>query len=190
LGFSASGAAAIPCKVLETIRIGERINLANKPDMGVLGTALHACIGSSFTVPGARLDEHEMEYILAGFDVLEHLAAKDAVRQTNALIEWLKQRWPEARALAEVPIELNLPNGQQMLGRIDLLLEMKEGWILIDHKSSQLGAEKWPELAKEYSGQLAAYAKAIERVSGKRVLEKWLYLPVAGGAIRLETETI
>jgi ATP-dependent exoDNAse (exonuclease V) beta subunit len=186
LNFSASGAQAVPCKVVETVQIGQRIVVANQPDMSILGTALHACIGASFTDENAPLNESEMGRILAGFDVLEHLAASDAWRQTVALKDWIARRWPQATAMAEVPIELELANGQQMVGRIDLLLKLPEGWILIDHKSSQLSLEKWPDLAMQYSGQLSAYTEAVERVTGKPVLEKWLYLPVAGGAVCFE----
>jgi ATP-dependent exoDNAse (exonuclease V) beta subunit len=186
LNFSASGAEAVACKVVESVQIGERIIIANKPDMSVLGTALHACIGASFTDEKAPLDEPEMGRILAGFDVLEHLAPIHALRQTAALKKWIGNRWPQAHAMAEVPIELSFSNGQQMLGRIDLLLELPEGWVLIDHKSSQLSSEKWQDLAMQYSGQLAAYSKAVERVTGKPVLEKWFYFPVAGGAVRVE----
>jgi ATP-dependent exoDNAse (exonuclease V) beta subunit len=186
LSFSASGAEPVPCQVLECVQIGERIQIANQPDMGVLGTALHACIGASFSDPHSPLDEAEMAEILDGFDVLENIPAKDALRQTKALQEWIRRRWPTAQAIAEVPIELTLANGQNMNGRIDLLLKVAEGWVLIDHKSSQLGAEKWPELAAQYSGQLAAYAGAIEQTTQQPVLEKWLYLPVAGGAVQIQ----
>jgi hypothetical protein len=186
LNFSASGAEPVPCQVLECVQIGERIQIANQPDMGLLGTALHACIGASFSDPQSPLDEAEMAEILDGFDVLENIPAKDALRQTKALQDWIRTRWPTAQTIAEVPIELTLANGQNMNGRIDLLLKLPEGWVLIDHKSSQLGAEKWPELAGQYSGQLAAYAGAVERTTRLPVLEKWLYLPVAGGAVQIQ----
>ena len=79
-----------------------------------------------------------------------------------------------------------MQTGQVLNGRIDLLLELEAGWVLIDHKSSRLAAEHWKNLVDDYSGQLHAYAEAIHRASGKPVLESWLYLPVAGGAVRLE----
>lgn len=183
LNYSASGAEPVPCKVVECVKIGQRIMIANQPDMSILGTALHACIGAAFCDPGSPIGEPEMSRILSGFDVLEHISAQDALRQTTALQTWIKARWPAARAIAEVPIEITRNDGQQMNGRIDLLLELPEGWVLIDHKSSLLGAEKWPELATQYSGQLAAYAGAITQVTQLPVLEKWLYLPVAGGAV-------
>jgi ATP-dependent exoDNAse (exonuclease V) beta subunit len=190
LNFSASGAEPVPCQVLESVQIGQRINITNQPDMSVLGTALHACIGSSFSDSNAPLDEAVVSRILAGFAVLEFILPKDVLRQTHALQAWIATRWPDAKAFAEVPIELAFPNGQQMIGRIDLLLETAKGWILIDHKSSQLSADKWPDLAAQYSGQLTAYSKSIEQVSQKLVIEQWLYLPVAAGAVKVGTDSM
>jgi ATP-dependent exoDNAse (exonuclease V) beta subunit len=186
LNYLASGAKPIPCKVLEKISIGARITITNTPDMSVLGTALHACIGTSFTDANCPMTIDEYSAILAGYDVLEHIKPEDAQRQTEALHDWIKNRWVNAKVLAEVPIETKSPNGQIMNGRIDLLVETSGGWILIDHKSSQHSANQWDTLAVEYSGQLAAYGEAICRTSGKPVLENWLYLPVAGGAVKVD----
>ena len=68
---------------------------------------------------------------------------------------------------------------------LDLMLQTTDGWVLIDHKSTQLAPDHWEQLASEYGAQLGAYAKAIEKASGRPVLESWLFLPVAAGAIRL-----
>jgi ATP-dependent helicase/nuclease subunit A len=40
--------------------------------------------------------------------------------------------------------------------------------------------------ANDYFGQLAAYGNAVERATGKPVLESWLFFPVSGGAARIE----
>ncbi len=190
LFFSASGAAPIPCEVLESVQLGQRIPITLQPDMAVLGTALHACIGAHFTDGNAPLDEAEAIEILAGFEVAEHLSACDVLRQIHALEKWIRARWPAAEVIAEVPIELRRNNGQHMNGRIDLLLKLPDGWVLIDHKSSLLGVDQWPELAAQYGGQLAAYADAIEQTTRMPVLEQWLYLPVAAGAVRLDSRRV
>ena len=89
----------------------------------------------------------------------------------------------------EVPVESRLANGQILTGRIDLLVDTREGGVLVDHKASAQPREKWPEVAAQYAGQLAAYAEAIERASGKKVIERWLFFPVAAGAVRVEVVT-
>ncbi len=111
--------------------------------------------------------------------------AGGVLRQVAALHDWISVRWPRAVAHAEHPVQCVLETGQVLNGRIDLLLDTTEGWVLIDHKSTQLAAEHWNQLAMEHGAQMKAYSKAIELASNRPVKESWLYLPVAGGAVRL-----
>ena len=153
--------------------------------MSVLGTAIHACIALSFTDRSARVTEDVIASILSGFGVTELISPSAVVRQIGAFHEWLEARWPGAIPFAEIAVQRALESGQVLNGRIDLLLETDTGWILIDHKSSQLAPDHWDHLADEYGAQLAAYGTAVEKASGKTVLEQWIFLPVAGGGVRV-----
>ncbi len=183
LSFNPSSAEKVSATVLEKCRVGERISVAKGADMSVLGTAIHACIGLSFTDRRAPLSEAEVGSILSGFDVKEYLSPAAVLRQVSAFQEWLNIRWPGANPHAEIAVQSKLPTGQVLNGRIDLLLETDAGWVLIDHKSSQLAPDHWDQLADDFGAQMAAYASAVEKGSGKPVLERWLFLPVAGGAL-------
>jgi ATP-dependent helicase/nuclease subunit A len=186
LAFNPSAAESAACKVTEQLRIGERIPLSGNVDMTMLGTAMHACIAATLTDPNAPLSEVEVSAILEGHGVGDVVTAKSVMGQITALDKWMTQRWPQARRHAEIPVEAVLPNGQLMQGRIDLLLETPVGWILLDHKSNPQGPEKWEGIANDYSGQLAAYGNAVERATGKPVLESWLFFPVSGGGVKIE----
>lgn len=87
--------------------------------------------------------------------------------------------------MAEYPVQQLLTSGQVLNGRIDLLLDTKDGWVLIDHKSNPSPEAQWQRLAEEHAGQLDAYARAIEAASGRPVKEAWLFLPTAAGAVRV-----
>jgi ATP-dependent exoDNAse (exonuclease V) beta subunit len=89
-------------------------------------------------------------------------------------------------AMPEWPIESILENGQVLDGRVDLLLDLGDYWILLDHKSNPGAKADWPTLANTHGGQMLAYQTAIEAASGKPVKETWLVLPVSAGAIRIE----
>lgn len=188
LGFNPSSAAKVPAMVLEKCAIGERIPVASGVDMSELGTAIHACIALSFSDCNVPLAEAEVGNILSGFGVAEHVSPAAVLRQVGAFHAWLDGRWPAARPHAEIAVQRVLPSGQTLNGRIDLLLEIDSGWILIDHKSSQLAPDHWDQLAQEYGAQMTAYADAIEQASARRVTERWLFLPVAGGGIRVELD--
>ncbi|MCK6383995.1 MAG: hypothetical protein L6Q52_06570 [Rhodocyclaceae bacterium] len=60
--------------------------------------------------------------------------------------------------------------------------------VLIDHKSTQQSAEHWEHLANDHGAQLMAYGEAIRLATGREIKEFWLFLPVAGGAVRLDAD--
>lgn len=184
LGFNPSTAPKIAAQTIEKCQVGKRIPVAAGVDPTVFGTALHACIGASFN-QGPALAESDVERILDGFRVHDAVKSSFVLEQINSLHHWIRARWPNATAYAEYPIQCKLASGQVLNGRIDLLLEVPDGWILIDHKSSQLAADHWDGLAEEYGAQMAAYASALQAISGKPVTQSWLFLPVAGGALRI-----
>lgn len=105
--------------------------------------------------------------------------------QISSLHTWIANRWPDSKCYAEIQVEVVSDSGQVTHGCIDLLLETPQGWILLDHKSNPQSADHWDAIAASYSGQMLAYAKAIEKASGKNVLESWLYFPVSAGAVQL-----
>lgn len=185
LKFNPSSAIQIECKVVETVVVGKRMSLKDGVDMAQLGTAIHGCIGTHFTDPAAPITEAEIASILQRMEVGDAVVPQELLVQISAFSAWIKTRWPEAVPYAEIPTVMQMPTGQVLQGRIDFLLKVTGGWILIDHKSSPGGADRWDAMAQEYAGQLAAYKDAIERASGEKVLENWLFLPVAASAIRI-----
>lgn len=182
--FNPSSVGASKGEVLDKVSFGERLHVKPGADWGVLGSAVHACLAASFTEQGTRLSETVVSRLLDGFQVRAHIDAVALSTQIQAIHAWLESRWPGNKARAEVPVKTQLPNGQVIDGRIDLLLETERGFVLIDHKSSPFGEDRWSELVDTYQGQLNAYANAIAEAAGKNVVEQWLLFPVAGGAIR------
>ena len=180
-----SSAQAGEATVLEHISVGRSIPVSGSVDWADLGTALHACIAASFTTPDQPLEEDEILSILAGFEVADAVPTQAVREQIQALQEWLNQRWPGHTPLAEAFAGCARPDGTRVNGRIDLVLDTPAGYILIDHKSSPLGPAEWGSLGRAHGGQLKFYAEAIERITGRKVLERWLFLPVAGGALRI-----
>ncbi len=185
LFFNPSSAAASEGKLLEAAQVGERITVTPGVDWSVLGSAIHACLAASFTHGGQWLSEVTVHQVLQGFQVGGHIDAGALSRQIEAFHGWIHQRWPGCTARAEVPVKALMPNGQVLNGRIDLLLETKQGFVLVDHKSSPLAKSHWDDLVSTYKPQLSAYANAIEAASGKKVLEQWLLLPVSAAMIKI-----
>jgi ATP-dependent helicase/nuclease subunit A len=180
-----SDAAGSGATVIETVRIGSRIDTARAVDREVLGMALHACIAADLVAGEEGLPSGEVGAILGRFGMAEVVEARAVQGQIRAIRAWIKGRWAEGVPWVEVPVMQVLPNGQRIAGQIDLLLRLPRGWILLDHKSTPQGQDQWAELAAKHGGQLAAYRETVEAVTGVPVSESWLVLPVAGAAARV-----
>lgn len=169
----------------EKCRIGTRIMLQGSPEMSMLGTAIHASLCLSFADQNSPVAVDDVQRLLSSHYMHEHVSANHVIDQLTALHVWLNERWPRSQAMAEYPVQQLLASGQILNGRIDLLLDTENGWILIDHKSNPAPEAEWERLADEHAGQLNAYARAIEAASGRPVKEAWLFLPVSAGAVRV-----
>lgn len=171
---------------LETI--GERISIKAAVEMEHLGQALHLCIAKA----GAHgaLGIADVEGILSRWSVADAVASEAVLTQLHAFQSWLEHRWPDCPVHVEVPIEVSLEDGVRLRGRIDFLIETAEGWILIDHKANPRGAAHDDMLIQKHGQQLDAYASALVRATGRTVLQKWLYLPVAAQAVRVEQRAV
>jgi ATP-dependent helicase/nuclease subunit A len=167
--------------------LGQRIDISAGVDMAALGSAIHACIALAFCGGERVLDNDSVGALLTGFEVAGQVDAASVVDQVAALGEWIGARWPGARCMAEVPVEAVLDGGQVIRGRIDLLVDTGDGWVLIDHKSNPAPRARWGTVAAEHGGQLALYARALEVATGRPVKEAWVALVVAGGVVRLDT---
>jgi ATP-dependent helicase/nuclease subunit A len=169
-----------------TEAVGTRIPLAADVDMAALGSAVHNVLALHLANPrvGAGLDE--VERITARWGVAGAVAADAVLGQAQAMMAWVQRRWPGAPVYAEVPVEVKLSSGEVVRGQIDLLVKTTPGWVLVDHKSNPRGSSADDDIASAYGAQLDAYAGAVEEATGEPVVERWLFLPVAGRAARLE----
>ncbi len=87
----------------------------------------------------------------------------------------LKREQPFVLEYEAKRIHSSFPEGETILvqGIIDAYFEEDDGLVLLDYKTDR-GKSK-EELAKFYGVQLDYYAEAMERLTGKRVKEKYIY---------------
>ena len=186
----ASASVARPCRITDTVSLGDRIALKTGTDITALGNAIHACIAMAFTDPNISMDEARVVPILNGFGLKGEIDPAGLVRHIAVLDQWISLRWPYCRRYVEVPIESIFPSGQVMHGQIDLLLEVDGGWVLIDHKANPAPRDRWEQVVTEHSGQLSIYADALVCATGRSVTETWIVLPVAAGAVQITMDLV
>ena len=183
--FNPSSAPLSEAKIIEQVIIGQRLSLMPHTDITALGTAIHACIALSFVDMSRPITHDDADRLLRSHGLESQLAVDALLRQIEMLHQWIGQRWSKYTAYPEYPVQSTLLNGQIMNGRIDLLLDTPEGWVLFDHKLNPQGSSTWDDLARKNAGQLDAYATAITLATGRPVVECWLFLPVSGGIVRV-----
>jgi len=73
--------------------------------------------------------------------------------------------------------------GMIVQGMIDCAFREGDGWILLDYKTDRITDEE--AFTEEYRPQLEWYAAALRELTGRPVLEKWLYALSVEKGIRL-----
>jgi ATP-dependent helicase/nuclease subunit A len=168
----------------EIIELGDRILLDGVEDITALGLAVHCIIAAEINASG-RHSFGPAERILQewGFPGVSAEAVLEAVKRFKV---WAVETFDPIAWHVEHPLSHVLPSGQVVQGFIDLLLETREGWVIIDHKATPRPRTEWGSIAEGYSGQLAKYRSAVEEISGQPVVSTWIHFPVGGGIIPLE----
>lgn len=127
---------------------GARVETMGKLDDALLGDAIHhiLCLG-----PYADIDlifkNHKLDSLIDKSSFLSN---------RKVFFEHLKSMFGDFKLVTEVPMKL-IEGGQIMSGIADMILETKEGMILIDHKTYQ--GRDLQKHAEKYKGQLWAYQK-------------------------------
>jgi len=70
-------------------------------------------------------------------------------------------------------------------GVIDCWFESEDGIVLLDYKTDYVPEGGEDIIRKRYSVQIGYYAKALEKITGSRVTEKYLYLFHTGRLLRM-----
>ncbi len=78
--------------------------------------------------------------------------------------------------------------GEQLLlqGVVDCCLDEPDGLVIIDYKTDRVRtAQEIEERGKRYRGQILSYARAMERIHGKKVKQCLLYFITPGKALEI-----
>jgi ATP-dependent exoDNAse (exonuclease V) beta subunit len=178
--LSPSMAPPVPCVVGAPVRLGPRLAVRGQPDFEWVGRAVHAFLAADR--PG--LDEAERlalaGSLLARHGVSDALSSSDIVASATRLWGWVDSLGP-ARVHREWPVHDVLASGAHVAGAADLVVVTAAGLVVVDHKTFPGTLEQALARVSEYSGQLAAYARAL----GAPVAGTWIHLPVLGLLIEL-----
>lgn len=144
--------------------LGDRLSLTGTPDMQSVGKVFHRFFACDN--PALLLDLR-----LARADLLRRrwgapqLAPADIVAASDRLQAFLSNRFADARPRAEWPVHA-VDNLQTIAGRIDLLVQLPDGFVIVDHKSFPGVVDIDGDRLQAIAGQMSLYARALEQIMG------------------------
>lgn len=155
----------------------------------VLGTAVHAFLAAD--VEGLAEAERlaRAERLLAGALMTGVVRPRALLEASDALRAWVARRWTDATWRREVTIEAVVESAhgeRRVSGVIDLLLETRDGRVVIDHKTFPGTTESaWRARVKDFLPQMAVYAEAVGSIADRPVIGCWVHLPLGGGMVEI-----
>lgn len=172
-------------RIIEGVLIGTRIPLDGDPDIQAVGEAVHRFIACDD--PSAPPEwRRQIAEALLGNWLVPQLRPESLMTASENLDKFLTGRFGDARRLREWPIHAF--EGQQFIsGRIDLLIDTGENFIIIDHKSFP-GVDIDDDRLQAFAGQVSLYGQAVTLATGRACNEYWFHQPITGVMSRVVIE--
>lgn len=88
---------------------------------------------------------------------------------------WRRQGLEPEELITEFPIEIPLTSGEDpplFIGYVDKMVKSRGMWVVIDHKSTSIGFDRWLE-THQYDSQISMYAAALERLGYEVSHQVW-----------------
>jgi len=154
------------------------------------GKAVHDIVAFSLAQEDGACDDAAVTRILKNCGAEGITDAHRLAARVQEFREWLERAWPGALWHVEYPVQQLLSGNRVLKGQIDLLLELPEGFVIIDHKTLSASADWRLKKALDYSGQLEAYRNAVQEVDGRPVIGCFVHFLMSGTLVRLEYATV
>ena len=138
-------------------------------------------------VSSGRLSEREAE-TLDPKQFVTFIESRLGGRMRRAALSGkLRREQPFVLAMPASRISPEWPEDEDIFvqGIIDAYFPEDDGIVLVDYKTDRVRPGQENELAERYRVQLLAYREALERASGKRVTETYIWSAALGTEIRV-----
>ena len=165
--------------------LGERIAISGVPKWDDLGNAVHGFLAADRADLSAEQRRLIGERLLEAWSVVGAFTADDVIAMADRLWKWVNDQWPDARHHREWPLAMRAEDGSRWIGTADLVLDVGDRFVLIDHKTFPGSPDQAKETAEGYWGQLDAYRRMLEAATGKPVVEVYVHFPVLAVAVPL-----
>ena len=158
--------------------LGGRIPLLGDPDLQLVGEAVHGF----FAADNPKRDRSaRLEQASAALErwCVPQLTDANLVEMSDRLWAFVSKTFGVAPIMREWPVHAE--EGLQIIsGRLDLLIDLGDGYAIVDHKSFPGSMELDQARLQTFAGQVSLYARALGRVTGRTRFEYWVHQPIVG----------
>jgi ATP-dependent exoDNAse (exonuclease V) beta subunit len=192
--FTASSADSdgIDAEIRVVATLGEPLIARGGVGWDVVGDAVHAYLAIPHQAMPESIAREAAERIIDRWGVGD-VVQPDVLCEAGARwARWVEETYPGSQILTEQPIAWRNERHQLMDGWIDARILLSDGGhVLVDHKSYP-GTDPLGHVRKNYVGQLAVYAAALEATMGEAPKEILVHLPLRGEVVgvTLATEVV
>lgn len=168
---------------IKVINLGERLPFSGNPDMERLGEVMHQFLAADpFVQKKGALKRIELATRLCDHWEIQDMPATAFLKASDRLQKFLDEHFHYVRLWREHAVRGRI--GQQRInGRLDLLIELADSFVMVDHKTYPGRFETWQKKALTHANQLKIYAEVIAQVAQKKVSGLLVHLPVVGKMI-------
>ncbi|WP_291321284.1 UvrD-helicase domain-containing protein [Desulfonatronospira sp.] len=165
--------------------IGDRLSLSGKPDLNLLGEALHTFYAADRPAFDHNHRLNLAREILDRWQCSTWLQPEQLIQSADSLYAWIEKNYPQAEWKRELPVMQRLENESVVFGFIDLLIETPDEMIIIDHKAYPGGHKELLQKSSDFTGQLKAYKNCLQEVGPLPVIS-YLHYPVGGCVVGVD----
>jgi ATP-dependent exoDNAse (exonuclease V) beta subunit len=152
--------------------------------MDKLGNAVHAYFAVEHKAKAGEERLMLAKRIMKNWDMEDFIEYFEVTDAGKRLSEFLEINYSGCKIFREWPMFMRNDEGQVIQGWIDMLIETREGYVIVDHKDYP-GADVI-ERAEKYKTQLIAYEEAVEKSTGRPVVDILLHFPISGLILKLK----
>jgi len=175
-------------KITGTDNYAKRINITGNPEMNKVGDFIHALICFYHYQKSSEKRKSALARLLENHGMETVFANEELVKNIEGFFSWLETKYPGAQVMSEHPLLYSIgerENLQRVSGIIDMLVETKEGYVIIDHKSFPGKKSELGKKALEYAPQLEWYKRGVEQLTGKKVIGMYIHFVMQGEMVEV-----
>jgi ATP-dependent exoDNAse (exonuclease V) beta subunit len=171
-------------RVANVVDLGPRVPITGSPDMITLGEAVHAIFATDRPGQSAAERVSRAKTILNRWGVSE-VVASDLIAAVDQFLAHLSTAYPGATIRREMPVIARV--GEQIVsGRIDVLIQSDDWFVILDHKSFPGNRAKREAAAMDYAPQLKLYADSVQVALQHECRGLYIHMPISGALLELK----